>query len=136
MVSEKALYWISASLIAFAALNHTVARRHFASSINGAASQVAQRFYDHSERYASVVQVALSSREQCPRNRVVAAQVQARVADLQTVLAREQEGMARLESEKAQLVALKQLKCATASLQTGSFKVDASDPDVSIDASF
>jgi hypothetical protein len=136
MVSEKALYWISAGLIACAALNHAVVRRDFASPINGAASQLVQRFFDRGERYASITQVALSSKEQCRRNRVVGAQVQGRVADLQTILAREQYGMARLESQKAQLVALKQLKCATVSLSTGSFKVEAADPDVAIDASF
>jgi len=134
MVSEKALYWISAGLIAFAALNHVVVRENFASPIDGAATQLAQRFFDRGERYASVAQVALRSAGQCHRNRD--AHVRARLADLQTVLVRGQAGMARLESEKAQLVALKELKCARVSLQTGNFKVEASNPDVSIDASF
>jgi len=134
MVSEKSLYWISVGLLALVVTNNFTAKHEVASRVSETATTLTQRILDRGMRYAAAVEVAFSPKPECPRAELAMAKAQAQLARVQMAVVCDRAALMRLQSDKAQLMALRELKSATVSLNRNNFKIDV--PAISVDASY
>jgi hypothetical protein len=134
MVSEKSLYWISVGLLALVVTNNFATRQEVVSRVSDTATAFAQRAVERAMRYAAAVEVAFSPKPECPRAELAMARAQAKLVRVQTAVICDRAALMRLQSDKAQLMALRELKSATVSLNRNNFKIDV--PAISVDASY
>jgi hypothetical protein len=134
MVSEKSLYWISVGLLALVVTNNFTAKHEVASRVTDTATVFVQRAVERGMRYAAVVEVAFSPKPECPRTELAMAKAQAQLARVQMAVVCDRAALARLQRDKAELMALRELKSAAVSLNRSNFKIDV--PAISVDASY
>jgi hypothetical protein len=134
MVSEKALYWMSVALLAVGVTNHFALQGDVAPEIAARTSAFAERVLDRGAEYATYAGLTLSQHSRCPSARPVVATTQIRLARLQSTLACERAGFGKLQAEKAQLLALRQMKMAKVKIHMQNIRVNV--PNVVVETSY
>jgi hypothetical protein len=134
MVSEKVLYWMSVAVLAVGITNHFALKGDIVPEIAARASSFAERFLGQGVEYANYADIALSRHPKCPAAQPALAATQVRLARLQSTLACERAGFGKLQAEKAQLLALRQMKMAEMKIHVQNVRVSV--PSIVVASSF
>ncbi len=134
MVSEKALYWMSVAVLAVGATNHFALKGDVLPEIAARASSFAERVLDRGVEYATYADLAFSRHPKCPVARPALAATQVRLAKIQSTLVCERAGFGKLEAERAQLLALREMKVAEMEIRTQNVRVDV--PNIVVETSY
>jgi hypothetical protein len=110
MVSEKALYWMAVGVMAFSLGNH-FASRYDGKCLADRSLEAVQELSGQASHFVAMAG-AMLGRAPLPRGltETQVAGIQARLASVDTVMARQQAACARLEVERARMVASQQLR--------------------------
>lgn len=134
MVSEKALYWISVVVLVVGVSNHFALKADVASELAARTSAFAEQVLDRGAEYATHADLAFSRRSKCPAARPVVAATQVRLARLQSTLACDRAGLGKLQAEKVQLLALREMKMAEMKIHMQDIRVNV--PNVVVETSY